>query len=132
MADTIQFELVSPERRLASTEARQVQLPGAEGDMTAMPDHAPTITTLRPGIVTVTATDGATARYAVTGGFAQIDGDSVSVLAERAFVGKPEERPALEAFLQEARAQAAEAPAEHKDAAELLVADTVQLLEDMV
>lgn len=132
MADTMQFELVSPERRLASAEAREVQIPGAEGDMTAMPDHAPTITTLRPGMVTVTATDGSTSRYAVTGGFAQVEAGAVSVLAERAYAGTAEDRPGLEAFLEEARSQAAAAPAEHKDAAELLVADTVQLLEDMV
>ena len=36
MADTLQFDLVSPERRLASFEAREVQIPGADGDMTAM------------------------------------------------------------------------------------------------
>ena len=49
MADTMQFDLVSPEKSLASLAAREVQIPGSEGDMTAMPDHAPTITTLRPG-----------------------------------------------------------------------------------
>jgi len=48
MAETMQFDLVSPERRLASVKASAVQIPGADGDMTAMPDHAPTITTLRP------------------------------------------------------------------------------------
>ena len=53
MADTMQFDLVSPERRLASAQVASVQIPGADGDMTAMPDHAPTITTLRPGILKV-------------------------------------------------------------------------------
>ena len=47
----MQFDLVSPERKLASFEASEVLIPGAEGDMTAMPDHMPVITTLRPGIV---------------------------------------------------------------------------------
>ena len=41
---TMQFELVSPERKLASVAASEVQLPGAEGDFTAMPDHSPTST----------------------------------------------------------------------------------------
>jgi len=59
MANTMQFDLVSPERRLASGEATEVQIPGAEGDMTAMPDHAATITTLRPGLLRVVASDGA-------------------------------------------------------------------------
>lgn len=83
MADTVQFDLVSPERRLASVEATEVQIPGAEGDMTAMPDHAPLITTLRPGIVRVTASGGTT-EYVVSGGFAEINGTSISILAERA------------------------------------------------
>ena len=68
MADTVQFDLVSPERRLASVQAREVQLPGADGDMTAMADHAPTITTLRPGILRVVHAGG-TDEYAVFGGF---------------------------------------------------------------
>ena len=83
MADTVQFDLVSPERLLASVEATEVQIPGAEGDMTAMPDHASLITTLRPGIVKVTAAAGV-AEYVVSGGFAEINGTSISVLAERA------------------------------------------------
>ncbi|SLN24624.1 ATP synthase epsilon chain [Roseovarius litorisediminis] len=83
MADTVQFDLVSPERLLASVAAKEVQIPGSEGDMTAMPNHAPLITTLRPGIVKVTGVDGEK-EYVVTGGFAEINGESISVLAERA------------------------------------------------
>jgi len=83
MADTMQFDLVSPERKLTSVQASAVQLPGAEGDMTAMPDHAPTITTLRPGVVRVQSPDG-DADYVVTGGFAEITATGTSVLAERA------------------------------------------------
>jgi len=83
MADKVQFDLVSPERLLASVEATEVQIPGAEGDMTAMADHAPLITTLRPGVLKVTGADGAQ-EYVVTGGFAEINAAGVSVLAERA------------------------------------------------
>jgi F-type H+-transporting ATPase subunit epsilon len=83
MANTMQFDLVSPERRLASGEATEVQIPGAEGDMTAMADHAATITTLRPGLLRVIGTDG-TKEYLVTGGFAEISAASTSVLAEMA------------------------------------------------
>ena len=83
MAETVQFDLVSPERLLTSVAASEVKIPGAEGDLTAMPDHAPLIATLRPGIVRVTARDGDT-EYVVTGGFAEISGESISVLAERA------------------------------------------------
>ncbi|MBD3664371.1 F0F1 ATP synthase subunit epsilon [Sulfitobacter aestuariivivens] len=83
MADTFQFDLVSPERRLASTEATSVLIPGAEGDMTAMADHAPVITTLRPGVLKVEGPEG-TMDYVVTGGFAEISSRGISVLAERA------------------------------------------------
>ncbi|THD72105.1 F0F1 ATP synthase subunit epsilon [Thalassobius vesicularis] len=83
MAETVQFDLVSPERSLASLQAEQVQIPGAAGDMTAMAGHAPTITTLRPGVLRVTGPAGET-EYVVTGGFAEITADGISVLAERA------------------------------------------------
>jgi len=82
MAD-FKFDLVSPERRLAELDATEVQIPGADGDMTAMADHAPTITTLRPGILSVTHAKG-TDEFFVSGGFAEISGSSVSVLAEQA------------------------------------------------
>ena len=83
MAD-FKFDLVSPERRLAEMDATEVQIPGADGDMTAMADHAPTITTLRPGILAVTHSGGVE-EYIVSGGFAEITGTGVSVLAEKAF-----------------------------------------------
>ena len=83
MANTMQFDLVSPERSLVSVRATEVQIPGAEGDMTAMPDHAPTITTLRPGLLSVVSAEG-TQEYLVTGGFAEITAASTSVLAEQA------------------------------------------------
>ena len=79
----LQFDLVSPERRLASVEATEVQIPGADGDMTAMADHAPTITTLRPGVLTVRHSGGDD-EYVVSGGFAEITPEGVSVLAEQA------------------------------------------------
>ena len=82
MAD-FKFDLVSPERRLASLDATEVQIPGADGDMTAMADHAPTITTLRPGILSVTHAKGSD-EFFVSGGFAEITGSAVSVLAEKA------------------------------------------------
>lgn len=80
---TLQFDLVSPERRLASLEVTEVRVPGTDGDMTAMADHAPTITTLRPGILSVIHAGG-TEDYVVLGGFADISATGVTVLAERA------------------------------------------------
>jgi F-type H+-transporting ATPase subunit epsilon len=131
MADTMQFDLVSPERLLASGPAKSVQIPGAEGQMTAMPDHAPTITTLRPGVLKVEMADGMK-EFAVTGGFAEIGADGVSVLAEQAYSRHPDNRPEIEAMLEDARQKAAGAAPEHKDMAELIVSDLAQLLQDMV
>ena len=71
MADALTFELVSPERKLASAEADAVTIPGMDGDLTAMADHAPFLTTLRPGMLVVRKGAEET-RFAVTGGFADI------------------------------------------------------------
>ena len=120
MAQTVQFDLVSPERRLASFAATEVQIPGQMGDMTAMEGHAATITGLRPGILRVIGTEG-TKSYVVTGGFAEISATSVSVLAELA-VPLDELTPAkLDALV----ADACEAAAVNtdKDAADKAVAD---------
>ncbi|PWR00855.1 ATP synthase F1 subunit epsilon [Meridianimarinicoccus roseus] len=130
MADTMQFDLVSPERSLASHPATAVQIPAAEGDMTAMPNHAPVLTTLRPGILSVTGPDG-TSDYAVTGGFAEITPEGTTVLAERAYERHADNRAAIEAHLEEARKAATEVAGEHKDAAEKFVADLVHLLDHM-
>jgi F-type H+-transporting ATPase subunit epsilon len=83
MAETLAFELVSPERKLASTEAEAVTIPGMMGDLTAMANHAPFLTNLRPGFVVV-RNGGAEESYFVTGGFAEISQNTVSVLAEEA------------------------------------------------
>lgn len=95
MADTMQFDLVSPERSLVSVAAREVRLPGTDGDLTAMPGHALTIVTLRPGMVTVIDNGGTATEFAVTGGFAEINGDSVSLLAER---GHPRDEVTQDVF----------------------------------
>ena len=79
----MQFELVSPERNLASLDAASVTVPGADGDMTVMVGHAPTITMLRPGLLRVEVND-AVQEFVVTGGFAEIGATGISVLAERA------------------------------------------------
>lgn len=124
MAGNFAFDLVSPERRLASAEVSEVQIPGADGDLTAMPGHAPVITTLRPGILRAMAAGGAQA-YAVTGGFAEIGAASVTVLAERA-VPLSEATPAMiDALVADARARAE--GASDRDAADKTVADLLAL-----
>ena len=124
MAGTLQFDLVSPERRLASVKASEVQIPGADGDLTAMEGHAPTITTLRPGILKAVSSEG-TKAYVVTGGFAEISATGVSVLAERA-VAMDDMTPALmEQLIVDA--SEATAVASDKDAADKAMADLVAL-----
>ena len=120
MAGNLQFDLVSPERRLASVQASEVQIPGADGDLTAMEGHAPTITTLRPGILRAVAADGVKA-YVVTGGFAEISATGVSILAEQAVPLDELTPAALDALV----ADACEAAAVNsdKDAADKAVAD---------
>jgi F-type H+-transporting ATPase subunit epsilon len=103
MAGSLQFDLVSPERRLASFAATEVQIPGAMGDMTAMEGHASTITSLRPGILRVVGADG-TKAYAVTGGFAEISASGVSVLAEQAVPVEELNPAALDALIADATA----------------------------
>ena len=130
MAETVQFDLVSPERLLASVAAREVQIPGAEGDLTAMADHAPLITTLRPGVVKVSGPEGER-EYVVTGGFAEISGDSVSVLAERAVARESMTQEQFKAMVAEATARlnhAQEAHASEPGA----VDEAAKLLADMV
>ena len=120
MADTMQFDLVSPERKLASVQAREVRIPGA--DVTAMPGHAPLITTLRPGLLTVVGPEG-TVDYAVTGGFAEVSPEGVTVLAERA-LPKSELSALIHAeMVEQARAAKAAAPMDAADAAAKLLAD---------
>ena len=67
----MQVDVVSPEKLLFSSEAVSVEIPGSDGDMTAMANHAPLITTLRPGILRVVQEKG-TSEYVVTGGFAEL------------------------------------------------------------
>ena len=126
MAGTLQFDLVSPERRLASFAASEVGIPGAGGDMTAMQGHEPTITTLRPGILRAVGPDGARA-YAVTGGFAEITADSVSVLAESAVPVEELTGTLLDSMIDEARSLAAAALPEDRATAEKLVHDMLAM-----
>ncbi len=130
MANTMQFDLVSPERSLASLQVTAVQIPGADGDMTAMPGHAATLTSLRPGVVKVQSPEGEK-DFVVTRGFAEISANSISVIAEHAHVGAEVTKADLEDVLSAARAAVENASAEDKDAAEKFVADMVHLLDSM-
>ena len=120
MAASVQFDLVSPERRLASYPATEVQIPGAMGDLTAREGHAATITSLRPGVLRVVGPEG-TKAYVVTGGFAEIGATGVSVLAEQAVPMEELTSAKLDAMV--ADVSQAAALGGDKDAADKVVAD---------
>lgn len=103
MADSFNFELVSPERLLLSESASEVIIPGADGDMTVMANHAPVMTNVKPGIVEVKSASGSTNRYVVFGGFADILPDGCTVLAESAVHVDDIDREALEKRIQNTR-----------------------------
>ncbi|MFT3973956.1 MAG: F0F1 ATP synthase subunit epsilon [Amaricoccus sp.] len=126
MADTLTFDLVSPERKLASVQATAVQIPGMAGDFTAMPNHAPFLTTLRPGVVRVTAADGVT-EYVVTGGFAEVSPTATSILAEQAVPRAEATADLVTELLATAEKDLADAPDEAKMAAGQRVRDVMAL-----
>ena len=130
MADTLQFDLVSPERKLASVQAREVQIPGADGDLTAMADHAPTITTLRPGVLRVVHAGGSD-DYVVSGGFAEITAKGVSVLAEKAMPSAEVTQDVYDALVADARTALGKAKETFKNEPGP-VDDAAKLLSDMV
>ena len=82
MNNKINFDFVSPEASIVSSEVDMVLIPGIDGDAGVLPDHAPFMTTLRQGIVEVTFEQGNVKKYLVEGGFADITQDKMTILAE--------------------------------------------------
>ena len=82
MNNKINFDFVSPEDSIVSSEVEMVLIPGIEGDAGILPNHSPFMTTLRQGIVEVTFEEGNVKRYLVEGGFADINQDKMTILAE--------------------------------------------------
>jgi F-type H+-transporting ATPase subunit epsilon len=80
----VDFELVAPERLLAGIEADMVVIPGADGDFGVLPAHAPLMSLLRPGVISVYQGDRVDRRLFVDGGFAEVNERGCIVLAERA------------------------------------------------
>ena len=108
MVDGVKLEIVSPERLLVSETAQSVTVPGAEGYFTVMGDHAPLMTTLRPGFITAMV-GGTQQSFFVRGGFADVSPDGLTILAEEA---SPiaEFNPALvDAYIEAAQGELAQA-----------------------
>lgn len=120
MADAFPFELVSPERQLVSGEATQVVVPGAEGQFTVLANHAPFLSTLKPGILEVTMADGSTDRIFVRGGFADANPEGLTLLAEQAQRVEDIDMASLDQAIEDAREDISDA----KDDAKKTAAET--------
>ena len=84
MAETVEFELVSPERLLLSIPVEMVVVPGGEGDFGVLPGHAPMISTVRPGVISIWNGGAVDRRVFVAGGVAEVQPERCTVLAEDA------------------------------------------------
>jgi F-type H+-transporting ATPase subunit epsilon len=103
MADTVELEIVTPERLVVKSRAEEIQIPGRNGYLGILPGHAPLITELAVGEITYTNA-GVSTRLSVAWGFAEVLGDKVTILAETAELAEDIDVPRAEA----ARARAQE------------------------
>jgi F-type H+-transporting ATPase subunit epsilon len=105
----VSLEIVSPEKLLVSQSVDMVVIPGSEGDIGVLPEHSPMITLLRGGEVILYEGERVTSRYFVTGGFAEITEERVTVLADTAEPSSALNRAEGERQLQDALKELAEA-----------------------
>jgi F-type H+-transporting ATPase subunit epsilon len=92
---TFHLDLVAPDRLTFSGDVDQVDVPGLEGDFGVFANHAPTVSLLRPGILTVIA-GGERQQFVVLGGFAEVSADGkLTVLADVALKVEDFDRDAL-------------------------------------
>ena len=108
MTEKLHFELVSPEKLLMSTDVDMVVVPGVEGDFGVLINHAPVVSTLRTGILEVHNGDEPQ-QLLVRGGFAEVNPDGLTILAEEAMLLADVDRNALEAELKDADEDVADA-----------------------
>jgi F-type H+-transporting ATPase subunit epsilon len=109
VADSFKFELVSPERLLLSEQVTAVIAPGTEGYMTVMAYHAPLMATLKPGVVQATLASGGERRIFIQGGFADINPEGFTLLAEHATFVEDLDAADLDQQIQDAREDVADA-----------------------
>ena len=129
MAEKVAFELVSPDQLLMSVEADSVAMPGMEGDFGVLPGHAPFISALRAGIITVEGSNEGAGQVYIDGGFAEIFADRLTVLAEEAVPVDDMDRANIEQRIQEANDELAEA----KDGEERRLAESkVSMLQEIL
>jgi F-type H+-transporting ATPase subunit epsilon len=128
MADTIHFDLVSPEQMLLSEDVMMVTLPGTEGYFGVLAGHAPVISTLRPGVIDVKDGESGDLRIFVRGGFVEVDPTKVVVLAEEAI---PLEGLDVEALASRIRDTEEDLTLAKTDAERTRVAETLDYLRQL-
>ena len=127
MAEGLKIEIVSPERLVLSETVVSVTVPGTEGYFTVMDDHAPFMTTLRPGFITVNR-NGQDEIFFVKGGFADVSPDGLTILAERSVPLTEFDHADLAAQIKAAEAELAAAPTpEDKSYAQEIVSALLNL-----
>ncbi len=104
MADGTKLEIVSPERLVISETVRSVTVPGTEGYFTVLGEHAPLMTTLKPGFITAVDEAGASHSYYVTGGFADVSPAGLTILADSARDAAEFSRTEIEQLIAEKQA----------------------------
>ena len=112
--DGMTFDLLSPERRIATFDTSAIDLPGLEGDMSVMPGHAGIMTALRPGVIRARS-EGRQVAYAITGGFVEVTAQSTVVLAKLAVDLETAHRTDIEAHVGAAQTEAETAQGPQKD-----------------
>ena len=128
MAEGLKIEIVSPERLVLSEVVTSVTVPGSEGYFTVMEDHAPFMTTLRPGFITVNGLGGQDAIYFVKGGFADVSPEGLTILAEQSAPFSEFDHADLAAQIKAAEAELAAAPTpEDKSYAQEIVSALLNL-----
>jgi F-type H+-transporting ATPase subunit epsilon len=108
MPDPFRFDLVSPEKMVFSGEVEQVDVPGAEGDFGVLAHHAPLIALLKPGILTIRGA-GEARRIVVVGGFAEVNGQGLTVLADMAVPVEDFDRASLASQIKDTEEDVADA-----------------------
>jgi F-type H+-transporting ATPase subunit epsilon len=108
-AGKLHFDLVSPERLLMSEEVDQVVVPGSEGDFGVLANHAPFVSTLRPGVVSVIQGAKTTDKVFVRGGFAEVTPQGLTILAEEAIHFDDFDAAAVDAQIKNAEEDVADA-----------------------
>ena len=115
-SNTIEFELVSPERLLKSEPVEMVVVPGAEGDFGVLPGHSLLIAAVRPGVIDIHEGGQVKESIFVTGGFAEVSPERCTVLAEEAVPVADIDKDEAEKRLEDAKGALAEAGSEENGA----------------